>query len=82
MDSMDAMRALVAASGKPTRQLSEALGRSPNFFSACLSQGRHPGADLLAELAEACGYSLQLVPLDTARPTITVSPRAREGRGR
>lgn len=61
METRRAIRRIVHLSGKSQRQVSEDMGRSPNFVSAVLTQKRTPSTDLMAEIAEVCGYELQLV---------------------
>ena len=60
MDAKNALRRIVTLSGKTQRQISSDMGRSENFVSAVRTQKRTPNADLMAEMAQACGYDLQL----------------------
>lgn len=61
MDSRGALAHIVAASGESKAAMSRRLGRSDNYISALFTMRRAPGTDLMAELARACGYRLQLV---------------------
>jgi transcriptional regulator with XRE-family HTH domain len=61
MDGKDALSHIIKADGKPYRTISTELGRSPNFVSNYLATKRSPDTDLLADVANVCGYRLQLV---------------------
>lgn len=54
------IRHMLAASGKSAAQVSRELGNDSNHLSVILSSGRTPRADLLAKIADACGYELIL----------------------
>lgn len=62
MDAISAVRAVTDRSSKSMRAVSVDMGRSPGFISSMLTQGSTPGADTLAAIGAACGYSLALVP--------------------
>lgn len=61
MNSREALAHVVRASGKSKAAISRGVGKSSNFVSALFSMKRAPGTDLLAEIAQECGYTLQLV---------------------
>lgn len=61
MDSRQALAHVVAKGGKSKAALSRELGRSEGFVSSLFSMHRAPGVDLMASIAKACGYDLQLV---------------------
>lgn len=61
MDSRQALEHVVSASGLTKAELSRRLGRSEGYVSSLFSMHRAPGSDLLASIAQACGYQLQLV---------------------
>ena len=63
MNASEAMRHMIAASGKSGRQVSREIGRSDTFISASLAQGTCPRVDTLAKIAHACGYRIVAVPL-------------------
>ena len=67
MDAANAMRYVVEQSGLTHRQIESRAGRYGGWVGQTLSRPR-PGADLLAELARACGYRLELVPMDGGDP--------------
>ena len=61
MDSREALRHIVSKSGKSQRLISKELGHNDRYIATTLSGGRAPGTDVLATIAKACGYALQLV---------------------
>ena len=63
MDASDALREIVEASGLTHRQIETRAGRYGGWVGQSLARPR-PGADLLAAIATACGYRLELVPMD------------------
>ena len=63
MDASNAMRACVIESGLTHKQIESKARRYNGWLGQTLARPR-PGADLLAEVAHACGYRLALVPDD------------------
>ena len=61
MDASQAMRACVIDSGLTHKQIESKARRYNGWIGQTLARPR-PGADLLAEVAHACGYRLALVP--------------------
>lgn len=61
MDASGAARAMVDACGLTHRQVAARLGRYDAWLSQTLARPRL-GADVLAQVAHACGYRLELVP--------------------
>ena len=61
MDASNAMRACVIDSGLTHKQIESKARRYNGWLGQTLARPR-PGADLLAEVAHACGYHLALVP--------------------
>lgn len=61
MDTQDAIRHMLAGSGLSGYEASRQMGRSPSYISATLGRRSDPTASVLAEIAGACGYSLELV---------------------
>ena len=61
MDASGAMRACVIESGLTHKQIESKARRYGGWLGQTLARPR-PGADLLAEVAHACGYRLALVP--------------------
>ena len=78
MDSKEALRALLARSDKPKTAISLELGKSSGYVNSYLTMGRAPGADVLADIAGACGYRLALVPAGDQLPagSIVIDPAA------
>ena len=64
MDASQALREIVEASGLTHRQIARRLGRYDSYVSQLLTRSGAPGADTLASVAGACGYRLELVPMD------------------
>lgn len=73
MDATQAMRAMIEACGLTHKQLEARAGRYGGWVGQTLARPR-PGADLLAEIARACGYRLELVPMDGAADSIAIGP--------
>ncbi len=61
MDSKAALAHVVSCSGKSKAAISKELGKSDGYISSLFTMGRAPGTDVLASIAAACGYTLQLV---------------------
>lgn len=68
MDTMQAIRAMMTASGKTHRQIAHDLGKYDTYVSQILSRGKTPQVDTLTDLARTCGYRLELVPTDGGAP--------------
>lgn len=75
MQSRDAIRELKARSGKSGVQISEELGKSPNWLGATISRGSDPQAGTLAAIAAVCGYRLALIGRDGDRIDIDAPAR-------
>lgn len=70
MDSSHALRTVVEASGLTHRQIARRLDRYDSYVSQVLTRTSAPGADTIASIARACGYRLELVPLDGGRSIV------------
>lgn len=70
MDASAAMREMVGASALTHRQIESRANKYGGWVGQTLARPR-PGADLLADIAHACGYRLQLEPMDGGK-TITI----------
>ena len=64
MRSLDAVRLMLERSNTTPYRAAVSIGRSPTYVSSMLRRGSVPSADILSEIARACGYRLDLVPLD------------------
>lgn len=64
MDTLQAVREMLAASGLTPYRVAVKIGRHSSYVSQMVRRGSVPSADLLAEIAGACGYRLELVPDD------------------
>lgn len=71
MDTKQAIREIVKASGLTHRQIAHRLGKYDTYVSQITSRATTPGCDDMAALARACGYRLDLVPMDGGA-TITI----------
>ena len=60
MNTLEAIRRMCDEAGLTTVQVSERLGKSRAYVGATLSRGSVPKADTLAQIAQACGYTLVL----------------------
>jgi len=70
MDAASALREMIETSGLTHRQIEARAGRYGGWIGQTMARP-HPGADLLASIATACGYRLELVPMDGGE-TITI----------
>lgn len=57
----DALDEMVGRSGMTRADVSRALGHDSRYISRILNKGTTPSTALLARIAKACGYRLQLV---------------------
>ena len=60
MDITDCIRQLVRSSGRSSREVSRAIGRSPTWIASAVSRGTDISASRLASIARACGWRLVL----------------------
>ena len=72
MRTLDAVRSMLDDAGMSSYRLAMALDRDSAYFSGMLRRGSCPSGDLLAQMATACNYSLQLVPQDGAGDPIVI----------
>lgn len=64
MNTLEAVRLMLDRSGATPYRVAVEMGRAPTYISSMLRRGSVPSADLLSEIGAACGYRLELVPLD------------------
>lgn len=76
IDLQTAIRHMVASAGMSYAQVSRELNRNDRYLSIMLNDATTPRADLLARIAEVCGYSLQLVGHGE---TLEIKPGTGEG---
>ena len=69
MDSVQALREAVEVSGLTHRQVARRMDRHDAYVSQVMRQ-KSIGGDVLADIARACGYRLELVPLDGGRSIV------------
>ncbi len=84
MKTTDAIRSAVKASGHSMRALSSMAGRSDNYISGVVGQAERMGSELtgstIATIAEACDYSLALVPhADVPGSALVIDPPDESG---
>lgn len=56
-----AINSMIRGSGKNRQQLSLEMGRSKTYLTTTIQTRARPRVDVLVEIANACGYELQLV---------------------
>lgn len=64
MKITEAIKHMCDESGKGSVGVSQALGKSRLYLSALISRGSYPRTDTLVQIAQACGYSVELVKDD------------------
>ena len=79
MQTLEAIRAMMAEAQLSGYGLSRAMGRADSFVSVLFAKHTEPSAALLAELAQACGYRLTLTPTSNELPNdaLEVDPQPR-----
>lgn len=60
----DAIKHMCEQSGQGVVGASRALGKSRMYLSALISRGSYPRTDTLVQIAQACGYTVELVSGD------------------
>lgn len=80
-----AIRRMLADSETSQVAASRLMGRSPNYVSMLLTTlgsetGKTTSVATLAELADACGYDLELVPRNGAASRMAIDPPTRDYR--
>lgn len=61
MQIIEAIKHMCEKSGKGVVGASQALGKSRMYLSALISRGSYPRTDTLVQIAQACGYKVELV---------------------
>lgn len=64
MDSVAAVREMLAGAGLTPYRVSVDAGRSAGWLGAALSQSARLSIDTIVIAAQACNYALALVPAD------------------
>lgn len=59
--AIGAMQQMIASTGKSRIALSREMGRSDTYLTTKLQEKSKPRTDTLSQLANLCGYTLQLV---------------------
>lgn len=62
MDANEAIKLMVASTGKSMRTISGELGMRHTYVKDLTRKPSVPRADTLARIADACGFDLVLVP--------------------
>lgn len=57
----EAIKRMCEQSGQGVVGVSQALGKSKMYLSALISRGSYPRTDTLVQIAQACGYRVELV---------------------
>ena len=61
MDLQSAIRHMASRAQRAYAQISRAIGRNDRYVSIMLNDGTTPRLDLMAKIANACGYRLVMV---------------------
>ena len=72
MNLCEAIRKMIAGSGRSHRELASGLGKSDAYVSAAVSNvcaGKDIGVGKLVSIADACGYDVVLVSRHTGDAT-------------
>lgn len=72
MTTLEALQAMLDASGTTPYAAARAIGRGSSYVSGMLWRGSVPSADMLARIAAACGYEMLLVPKDKTLDTLRI----------
>ena len=80
MRTDEALRLLIAHSGRSGRALAADLGHAPTWTSVATQSGRVPRLDTLADVADVAGVDVALVDRETGETLGTIEPprRARQ----
>ncbi len=77
MNVEQAIRKAADTAGKSLNAVSREVGKNDNYLSVTFGRSSVPKADTLAQLANACGYRLALLPAGTDAPgAIVIDPPA------
>ena len=80
MDTNGAILCMIKQAKKSKRGISLELGKSPTWLSATLARPGSSEATTVAAIADACGYSLALVPPSDVPPSaIVIDPPEGDG---
>lgn len=79
MKAQEAVRKIIANSGKSQAGVSKAMGKTRNYVNAIVTQadstGGTLGCETLAGIASACGYSLAVMPAgDVPSSALVIDP--------
>lgn len=77
MNALKAFNTMVAHSGHPKAEVSVLMGRNENYVSHMTNRGSIPRTDIMAEIADVCGYDLTLIKRDGTE-TIIIDPPSKE----
>lgn len=74
MDTIESVRMMIERAGVTPYRVAVDMGRAPTYVSSMLRRGSTPSADLLAQIADVCGYDLRLISRD-GLDSITIDAR-------
>lgn len=77
MHALKAFNTMVAHSGRSKVEVSVLMGRNENYISHVTNRGGIPRTDIMAEVADVCGYDLALIKRDGTE-TIIIDPPNKE----
>ena len=74
MQARNALNTIVAHSGYSKTDVARLMGRNDNYIRRFISGGNTPRTDILAEVADVCGYDLALIRRDGSERIIIDPP--------
>lgn len=74
MQALRAFNTMVAHSGHTKTEVGRLMGRGDGYIRQTVSRGSVPRADILAEIADVCGYDLTLIKRDGSERIIIDPP--------
>lgn len=73
MQAVDALSAIIDNSGMTKSAIAASMGRNGSYIRITVNRGYTPRTDIMAEIADACGYDLKLLKRD-GTDEITIDP--------
>lgn len=72
MDATQALREVMRQSNLSYRQIAAKLGKYDSYVAQIMSRSAAPRIDSVQAIANACGYRLELVPMDGTGARIVI----------
>ncbi len=77
MESNQALPEMVKRSGKSMQSISLTMGRARTYLANTIAKQADPHVSIMSEIADVCGYDLQLVERE-GDSVIVIDPPKRE----